>query len=315
MRIHNGIENIKGIVNSVLTIGTFDGVHIGHQKIINRLNEEASKINGESVLLTFYPHPRMVLNPNDTDLKLLQTQEEKIEKLSACGLQNLIVIPFTSEFAQLSAQDFVETYLIEKINIKKIIIGYDHQFGNNREGNINYLNKVAPLYNFEVIEIPAQEIDDVNISSTQIRNAILKGDLITANKYLGEPFQLNGKVVEGKQLGRTINFPTANIQIENPYKIIPAVGVYNVKISIENDTVYKGMLNIGYRPTVSNEKKLSIEVFILDFNKDIYGKNVRVSVYSSIRNEQKFESIDLLKKQLVNDEKSCRAFFDNYTLS
>ena len=312
MNIYKGIESIKNIINPVLTIGTFDGVHIGHQKIIHQLNEEASKINGESALLTFFPHPRMVLQPNDHSLKLIQTQDEKIKKLAEFGLQNLIVIPFTKEFSNLSAIDFVESILVNRLKIKKIIIGYDHQFGNNREGDLKFLANIASKYDFEVIEIPAQEINDVNVSSTQIRNAILNGDIHIANKYLGQSFKINGTIVKGKQLGRTIGFPTANVKIESPYKIIPAIGVYNVVIKLQDSTnTYKGMMNIGYRPTVSNELELSIEVHLLDFSKDIYNQFITVDVLNKIRNEKKFPSIDHLKAQLKEDEQTCRAFFSS----
>jgi len=310
MNIYKGVESIKNITNPVLTIGTFDGVHIGHQKIIHQLNEEAAKVNGESALLTFFPHPRMVLQPNDHSLKLIQTQEEKINKLAEFGLKNLIVIPFTKEFSNLSAIDFVESILVEKLKIKKIIIGYDHQFGNNREGDLKFLVSMAPKYGFEVIEIPAQEINDVNVSSTQVRNAVLNGDIHIANKYLGQAFKINGTVVKGKQLGRTIGFPTANVKIEDPYKIIPAIGVYNVIIKLQNST-HKGMMNIGYRPTISNELELSLEVHLLDFNGDLYNQFVTVNVLNRIRNEKKFPSIDHLKAQLKEDEQTCRAFFSS----
>jgi riboflavin kinase/FMN adenylyltransferase len=309
MNIFNGFEEITPINNAVLTIGTFDGVHIGHQKILQQLNEEAYKIDGETVLFTFYPHPRMVLNPTNHGLKLIQTQEEKIEKLKRQGLQNLIVQPFTSEFSNLSAKDFVEKFLIEKLNVKKLVIGHDHQFGKNREGTLEFLNNMAAKYNFEVIEIPAQEINEVNISSTRIRKAIESGNFEVANAYLGDPFELNGIVVKGNQLGRTIGFPTANIELKSDIKIIPQKGVYAVEIQLSDFTYYIGMMNIGNRPTVNNELKETIEVNIFDFDEVIYSSEIKVRIFTRIRDEHKFESIEKLKEQLSNDEKTCRSYF------
>ena len=309
MRIFNGFEEITPIKNAVLTIGTFDGVHIGHQKILQQLNEEAYKIDGETVLFTFYPHPRMVLNPKSHGLKLIQTQIEKIEKLKKHGLQNLIVQPFTSEFSNLSAKDFVEKFLIEKLNVKKLVIGHDHQFGKNREGTLEFLKTMADRYNFEVIEIPAQEINEVNISSTRIRNSILSGDIDVANSYLGDPFELNGQVVKGNQLGRTIGFPTANIEVNSDIKIIPQKGVYAVEIQLSDYSYYIGMMNIGNRPTLNNELKETIEVNIFDFDEMIYSTEIKVKIFTRIRDEHKFDSIEKLKEQLFNDEKTCRSYF------
>ncbi len=310
MKIFNGFEAITSIHNAVLTIGTFDGVHIGHQKILQQLNEEAYKIDGETVLFTFYPHPRMVLNPTNHGLKLIQTQEEKVEKLKRQGLQNLIVQPFTPEFSNLSAKDFLEKFLIEKLNVKKLVIGHDHQFGKNREGTLGFLLEMSVKYNFEVIEIPAQEINEVNISSTRIRKAIESGDINVANSYLGEPFELNGIVVKGNQLGRTIGFPTANIDIKSDIKIIPKKGVYAVEIQLSDNTYYIGMMNIGNRPTINEELKETIEVNIFDFDQTIYSQEIKVKLFNRIRDEYKFESIDQLKEQLSKDEKTCRSYFN-----
>lgn len=308
MKIFNGFDQLSEIPNPVLTIGTFDGVHLGHQKILQMLNEEAKKIGGESVLFTFYPHPRMVLFPDSHGLKLIQTQEEKIEKLEKMGLQNLIILPFTKEFSNLSATEFVENYLVNRLHVKNLVIGYDHQFGKNREGSLEFLKSISSSYNFEVIEISAKEIDDVNISSTKIRTAIENGEISIANMYLGQPFQLKGKVVKGKELGRIIGFPTANIQLESDLKILPKIGVYAVEIILPNKTLCRGMMNIGIRPTVSNENSLSIEVHIFDFNENLYDKFIVVRLLSYIRSEQKFSSVDELKKQLQQDEKNCREF-------
>jgi len=314
MKFLTSFDFLEEIPNPVLTIGTFDGVHIGHQKIIQQLNDEAEKLNGQSVLLTFFPHPRMVLNPTNHGLKLLQTQEEKLLKLSKYGLENIIVIPFNQEFANLSAEAFVKKYLVEKLKVKKLVIGYDHQFGKNREGGIEFLNSICDKYNFTVNEIPAQEINEVNISSTRIRNAIESGDILKANKYLGEPFTINGTVIKGEQLGRKIGFPTANIYIGDETKIIPSKGVYVVSAKIENGEVLHGMMNIGIRPTVSNSLNSSIEVNLFDFNKDIYSKQIEVSILSRIREEQKFENVDALINQLKNDEKICRDYFQSLTV-
>ena len=310
MRIFKGYEQITSIPNAVLTIGTFDGVHIGHQKILQQLNQEALKIGGESVLFTFYPHPRMVLFPDNHGLKLIQTQEEKLDKLKRIGLQNVIVQPFTSDFSNLTATEFVRDFLVQKLKVKKLVIGHDHQFGKNREGTLEFLKSMSKIYDFEVIEIPAQEIDEVNISSTRIRKAIEIGNIEIANTYLGEKFELNGTVVKANQLGRTIGFPTANLLLDNDIKIIPKNGVYIVEVIIPNYGTFRGMMNIGIRPTIKDNLSLAIEVHILDFNENIYGSPIKVKLISRLRDEIKFNSIDELKKQLQDDEKNSRAFFN-----
>ncbi len=309
MNIYYDFSSISSIKNPVLTIGTFDGVHIGHKKIIDQLNEEASKIGGESVLFTFFPHPRMVIFPESHGLKLIQTQEEKLEKLKEMGLQNVIVFPFTFEFSRLTALEFVRDMLVNQLHVKKLVIGYDHQFGKNREGSIHFLRDVAETYEFEVIEIPAQDIDAVHVSSTKIREALNTGDIEKANDYLGAPFQLSGTVVKGKQLGRTIGFPTANIQLANDLKLIPQNGVYAVKVFYQNECL-KGMMNIGVRPTIEGKNDPTIEVHIFDFDQTIYGDNLRVELYKKTRDEQKFNGIEALKNQLKLDEISIRTFFN-----
>lgn len=309
MKIYTSFDEIIAIKSPVLTIGTFDGVHIGHQKIIHQLNETAQQIGGESVLFTFFSHPRMVLHPENHGIKLIQTQEEKLKKLSEFGLQHLIIIPFTLDFSSLEASLFVKKYLVEKLAIHTLIVGYDHQFGKNREGNFSFLCEQGKIYNFNVIEIPAQDIDSVNVSSSKIRKAIELGDVETANHYLNEQFSLVGEVIEGKKLGRTIGFPTANIGKIDPLKLIPAIGVYAVTIELENKKKYNGMLNIGYRPTVTDSKELSIEVHLFDFNSSIYGKYIRVYFLKKVRDELKFKSIDLLTEQLKKDEEFVRDFF------
>ena len=311
MKIYSSFDEITSIKSPVLTIGTFDGVHVGHQKIIHQLNATAKEIGGESVLFTFFPHPRMVLNPTNHGIKLIQTQEEKLKKLADFGLQHLIVLPFTLEFSALEAATFVEKYLVEKLAIHTLIVGYDHQFGKNREGNFEFLCKQGEIYNFKVIEIPAHDIDSVNVSSSKIRKAIIQGDLTTANHYLNEKFSLEGEVVEGKKLGRTIGYPTANIGKIDALKLIPAIGVYAVTIEIENEISYQGMINIGIRPTVSESKEVSLEVHLFDFSTTIYGKSIRVYFHTKVRDEKCFESIEVLTEQLKSDEKFVRHFFAN----
>jgi riboflavin kinase/FMN adenylyltransferase len=311
VRIFNDFNSIENIPNPVLTIGTFDGVHVGHQKIIEQLNEEAKKIGGESVLFTFFPHPRMVLSPKNHGLKLIQSQEEKLDKLSKIGLQNCIVFPFTIAFSELTALEFVRDFLVTRLKVKKLVIGYDHQFGKNREGSIDFLKALSNEYNFEVIEIPAQEIDAVNISSTKIREAILSGQIQLANEFLGDPFQITGTVVKGKKLGRTIGFPTANIELNSDLKLIPAKGVYAIKVSVKG-IWFDGMLNIGFRPTISKENNQTIEVHIFDFSEDIYGEIVTVQFLSKWREELKFNGIEELKNQLIKDEKTIRSFLTDF---
>lgn len=309
MKIFQGFDQLGEIPNPVLTIGTFDGVHLGHQKIIQRLNEEAEKIGGESVLFTFYPHPRMVLYPENHGLRLIQTQAEKIDKLRRIGLQNVIVHPFTRQFSRLTAIEFVRDYLVNRLHVKKLVIGYDHQFGKNREGGIEFLKDVCDTYGFEVLEISAQEIDEVNISSTKIRNAIMAGDMEKANLFLGEPFELHGKVIEGNAIGRSIGFPTANVDIENDTKLIPKIGVYAVNVVTDDGNLFEGMLNIGLRPTISNHDNLSIEVHLFDFEGDLYGQYITIQLLTRLRDELKFDSIFELKEQLEKDEESIRTYF------
>ncbi len=306
MRIFNDLNAIAEISNPVVTIGTFDGVHLGHQKILQTLLDEAQRIDGESVLLTFYPHPRMILYPESHGMKLLQTQAEKMEKLAEFGLENLIIYPFSFDFSRLTALEFVRDILVNKLHVRKIVIGYDHQFGKNREGNIQYLKDVADTFEFEVIEIPAQDIDEVNISSTKIREALLNGDVQRAAVFLGQPYVLSGKVVRGRALGRTIGFPTANIEVNSDLKLVPGIGVYAVEVHVEGNA-YRGMLNIGKRPTIVSTDDVHLEVHILDFQEDIYDKMITIRFVERVRVEQKFESVEALKQQLQKDEKFVRS--------
>ena len=307
MKTYYSFADFDQVKNAVVTIGTFDGVHIGHRKIIFRINEIARQINGESVLLTFFPHPRMVLHPEDSSIKLLNTLNERIELLKQAGIDHLLIIPFTAEFAETSSEDFIRQVLVEKLGTKKLVIGYDHHFGKNREGSFMNLKNSASDYGFEVEEIPEQDINDVAVSSTKIRKSLLLGDLSTAKQYLGYDFELNGTVVRGDQIGRTIGFPTANIFVGEKYKLIPKDGIYAAMANI-NGKQYAGMLYIGNRPTLNETKKV-IELNIFDFDQDIYDQNIQVLLKEFIRDDQKFENLEALKAQLGNDEEVARRFF------
>lgn len=300
MKVYTRIEDFKDVKNPVVTTGTFDGVHLGHQKIITRLKEVGQEENGETVLLTFYPHPRMVLFPDDHELKLINTQQEKIELLEKYGVDHLIIYPFTKEFSRLTSVEFVRNILVNQIKTKRLVIGYNHHFGRNREGSFEHLKEYGPLYGFDVEEISAEDIDDIEISSTKIRKALQTGDVQTATKYLGHTYSVTGKVVEGHKLGRTIGYPTANVVIDDVYKLIPVDGIYAVKV--KHDTaLYGGMLSIGNNPTVEGKGR-SIEVNIFDFDKTIYGENVTIYFIEWLRSEVKFDSLEALKQQLATDE-------------
>lgn len=308
MKIFNTIQEFQSKKQTIATLGTFDGVHLGHGKIIKRLIQNASDEKFESLVLTFFPHPRMVLQ-NDGSIKLLNTIEERAVLLEKAGLDNLIIHPFDQKFSQMEAEEFVKTILVDKFHIKKIIIGHDHRFGRNRSADINDLVAFGKIYNFEVEQISAEEIDAVSISSTKIRKALDSGNVSLANEYLGYNYFLTGKVIQGKQLGRTINFPTANIKIEEEYKLIPQNGVYIVKSFIDEKLVY-GMMNIGTNPTVDG-KQQSIEVHYLDFEGDLYDKKIAVELLQRIRSEEKFPSFDALKLQLENDRNTAKDFIKN----
>lgn len=299
MNTTHSIETYNKTVGTAVTLGTFDGVHIGHQKILNQVNQTAEKHHLESVLLSFFPHPRMVLQKDDT-IKLLNTIDERIETLKSLGIEEVIVKEFTQNFANLSAEDYVKNILVNELNSKHIVIGYDHHFGKNRSANINDLKKFGSKYNFEVEEISAQDIKDVTVSSTKIRNALDAGNIAIANSYLGYNYFITGEVIKGKGIGRTIDFPTANIYIKEHYKLIPNDGVYVVKSKIENSEVY-GMMNIGTNPTV-NGKKRSIEVHFFNFRKDIYNYKLKIEFLNRLRSEQKFENLEALRSQLQNDK-------------
>lgn len=300
MKIYTSLEQFKNVNNPVLTTGTFDGVHLGHKKILRQLRLAADHLGGETVLFTFQPHPRMVLFPDDHNLKLLNTEREKIEQLDKAGLQHLILFPFTLDFSRLSATEFVRDILVNQLKVKKLIIGYDHHFGRNREGSAENLKELAPIYKFDYEEIPVQILDDVNISSTKIRRAIEQGEVKTAQKFLGYPFQLNGVVAHGDKRGRTIGFPTANLKIEDKTKLIPGNGVYAVKVHHKGNS-YKGMMNVGVKPTIGENKGISIEVNIFDFEGELYDEHLKVELIDFIRDEKKFASLEDLKQQLGED--------------
>jgi riboflavin kinase/FMN adenylyltransferase len=309
MKIYNHIDEFKQIHNAVVTIGTFDGVHIGHQKIISRIQEVAKKSGGETVILTFFPHPRMILHPDDLNIKLISTMDEKAEKLAALGIDHLIITPFTRDFSNLTPQEYIKEILVEKIGTRHIIIGYDHRFGKDRKGGLQELQSFASDFGFDVEEIPEQDINDVAVSSTKIRNAILSGDAKTASEFLGYAFQLNGKVIKGDQLGRVLGFPTANLFIEENYKLIPSDGIYAVSIEFNseetNPKTAMGMAYIGHRPTINGMSR-NIEVNIFDFDEDIYGQTIRVNFLDYLRGDEKFNSLEDLRKQLTKDEKAAR---------
>ena len=304
MKIYNSVEEFSPDFKVVFTLGTFDGVHIGHQSIIKQLNDYADKNGGESVLLTFYPHPRHVLFPDDQRLKLLSTIEERCEMLKNYGLKHFIIQEFTPEFSRIKSVNFVRDILVNTLKVHKLIIGYDHHFGRNREGNFEELVNLSNLYSYEIEKIEPQKFDGISISSTKIRKAITEDKFEDAKNYLGHYFSFTGKVVKGRNIGKQIGYPTANIKINNDWKLLPNDGVYAVYVNIGLKE-YKGMMNIGFNPTFDSQKK-SIEIHILDFKSDIYGEGLKVSIVKKIRKEKKFSSVEELKKVLKLDENKVR---------
>lgn len=319
MQVHRDIENLPVFNNAVVTIGTFDGVHVGHRQIINKLKVEAIKINGESVIITFHPHPRKVISSTILGVRLINTLEEKIEVLSGLGIDHLVIVPFTDAFANQPAEDYIRDFLFEKFHPDSVIIGYDHRFGRERLGDYKLMEKMAPQFGFKIKEIPKHILDEIAISSTNIREAVLHNDIEMANKLLGYAFFFEGEVVHGNKLGRQLGYPTANLKVQDPEKIIPGDGIYAVYVNIkkrmqtENETVtevnsfpvgdaqYKGMMSIGFRPTVDGKKRV-IEVNVFDFNKEIYGKTIRVYVKKFLRAEVKFNTLEELVKQIDQDK-------------
>jgi riboflavin kinase / FMN adenylyltransferase len=310
LKKYNSIFEFSATKKTIITLGTFDGVHLGHQAILKKLVNATENGTYESLVLTFYPHPRMVLNQEGT-MHLLNTIEEKTILLEKSGIDHLIVHPFDEKFSKLSAEAFVKSVLVDQLNIHKIIIGYDHRFGENRSANITDLIEFGKKYNFEVVQINAEEINEITVSSTKIRTALLDGAIEFANQYLGYDYFFSGKVIKGKQLGRTIGFPTANIILLESYKLIPKNGVYVVYSTINNKSEY-GMMNIGYNPTVGENNK-TIEVHFFDLNEDLYDKIVNVSIVKFIRTEEKFESIDALKMQLNKDREFSKTYLRELT--
>mgnify|MGYP006073614067 FL=1 len=311
MKVIQSIAAFNSSEKTIVTIGTFDGIHIGHQKILKNLIRTANNEGKKSVLLTFFPHPRMVLQ-KENKILLLNTIKEKSGLLEKMGLDYLIIHPFSRDFSRLTALDFVRDILVNKLNTSRLIIGYDHHFGKNREGNIHQLKEYSLLYDFKVEEIPAQDIDDVSVSSTKIRTALKDGNLKTANNYLGYHYMLNGTVVSGKKLGGTIGFPTANIEIKEPYKLIPKTGVYIIRTYI-NTILYTGMMNIGFNPTVLG-KHQTIEAHLFDFNEDLYGKEITIEFIYFLREEHKFESVEELVVQLNIDKENAISYLSNNPL-
>ena len=309
MKIYHSVEEIVTKEDSsVVTIGTFDGVHLGHRQIIKNLVESARKMQSKAVILTFFPHPRMVLQKNQS-LKLLSTLDEKTELLQQLGLDCLVIQPFTKKFSRLTALEFVKDILVQKLHVKKLIIGYDHQFGRNREGNFEQLEEFAPIYGFEVEEIPVRDIENIAISSTKIREALQQGNIEKANNFLGYPYSLTGKVVHGRGLGKEWHYPTINIHIAEDYKLIPKSGVYIIRTTIDTKVIY-GIMNIGFRPTVDGREQ-TIEAHLLDFQGDLYEKTNQVALLYRLRDEHKFDSVNTLFEQIKKDESTARDIIKN----
>ena len=305
MKIYHQLADFHPPQYSVVTSGTFDGVHLGHQKILGRLKELAARKQGETVLLTYWPHPRLILQPEDNSLRLLTTLTEKVKLLEELGVDHLIILPFTKELSQMSSEEFIREILVEKVQTKTLVIGYDHKFGKNREGSFEYLKSHSHLFGFDMEEISRQDVDDLAVSSTKIRTALAQGDISTASKYLGRPYFLSGQVVKGHQIGRSIGFPTANIQVVDKYKLLPRDGAYAVYAEV-GAIRYKAILNIGDRPTVDGKKK-TIEAHLIDFDGDVYGQELSIHFQEFLREEERFENLDALKNQLVIDRE--RAIF------
>lgn len=323
MEVYHNLSEFKKLENAVVTIGTFDGVHIGHQKIIKKIVTEADDRHAESVILTFFPHPRMIIDPENQNLKMISTLNEKAEMLADLGVDHLIITPFTRDFSNLSADEYIKNILIDKIGTKHIIIGYDHRFGKNRTGNLADLKRAADIYKFSIEEIAEQDMHDVAISSSKIREAILAGDVSLAADYLGYPFSISGQVIKGDKIGRTIGFPTANIFVEETYKLIPSDGIYAVTVEMEEGVgsqrspivtrkskivTYFGMAYIGQRPTINGMTR-NIEVNIFNFDKEIYGQNIKMNFLKFLRHDERFVNLDALKIQLHLDKEQTLEYF------
>lgn len=305
MKIYNNFSDFVKVPNAIVTIGTFDGVHLGHQAILKDMVKTAKDIGGETVVITFYPHPRQVLNINAANLRFITTQDEKLQLLEKSGVDNVIVVNFTKEFSRVSSEDFIRDYIIEHINPVKLVIGYDHHFGNNRMGDFNLLSEMQNKYNFQVQRIEAHDVENIAVSSTKIRHSLQQGDIERANALLGYQFSYIGKVVSGNKIGREIGYRTANIEVEREFRLIETSGVYATYVDYEGKE-YKSMTYIGKKPTVNNDETENIEVHLFDFDGDIYDKEIKVRFVKRVRGEQKFESLDALKRQIQIDEKNIR---------
>ncbi len=307
MKIYNHFSEFKKLNNAVATIGTFDGVHYGHQKIIKRLCELAKSTGGESVILTFFPHPRLIIDPENQDLKMINTINEKAKILAGLGVDHLIITPFTRDFSNLTPAEYIQNILVDTIGIKNLIVGYDHRFGKDRKGGLQDLEAFSKNFNYKIEQIPEQDINDVAVSSTKIRKALLDGDVALAANYLGYNFSIHGRVIKGDKIGRTIGFPTANIFVEETYKLIPSDGIYAVTVEMNNE-VFKGMAYIGQRPTINGMTR-NIEVNIFDFNKEIYGQDITMTFLEFLRHDVKFTGLEALKEQLQKDKEATLAYF------
>lgn len=305
MKIYNNFTDFVKVPNAIVTIGTFDGVHLGHQAILKDMVKTAKEIGGETVVITFFPHPRQVLNINAANLRFITTQEEKLKLLEKSGIDNVVVVNFTKEFSRISSEDFIRDYIIEHINPVKLVIGYDHHFGNNRMGDFNLLNEMQNKYNFQVQRIEAHDVENIAVSSTKIRHSLQQGDIERANALLGYHFSYIGKVVSGNKIGRELGYRTANINLEKEFRLIETSGVYATYVDYEGKE-YKSMTYIGKKPTVNNDEIENIEVHLFDFDGDLYDKEIKVRFVKRVRGEQKFESLDALKKQIQIDEKNIK---------
>ena len=319
MNIYHNISDFKKINNAIVTIGTFDGIHYGHQQIIRTVVEKAKMLQGESVILTFFPHPRMIIDPENSALKMINTIQEKAERLESLGVDHLIITPFTRDFSNLEADSYIQQILVETIGIKHLIIGYDHRFGKDRKGGLEELKQGGQKYGFDVTEIPEQDINDVAVSSTKIRTALLQGDVKLAAEYLGYNFSIKGIVIKGDKIGRTIGFPTANLFVEETYKLIPADGIYAVSLIIQEEDqthsseVYTGMAYIGQRPTINGMTR-NIEVNIFDFNKEVYGQTITMKFHEFLRADYKFSSLETMTDQLKVDKLNTLNYFEKHPI-
>lgn len=309
MNVYCQLDSLPAFKNSVITIGTFDGVHLGHQKIISRLKTLSQKWSGESIIITFHPHPRLVINPQDTSLRLLNTIDEKIALLEKYGIQNVVVVPFSRDFSEQPAEDYIRKFLVHNFNPRMVVIGYDHKFGKNRTGDYHLLESMKQALNYELEEITKETLDDIAISSTKIRQSLQNGDVTLANELLGYTYTITGTVVRGYQRGRELGYPTANILVNDEFKLIPSTGIYAVKVRVR-DAVYNGMLSIGYNPTFSG-KTQTVEVNILDFNGDIYGDTITLEMVKYLRGEIKFSSVPELIEAIKKDEEKTRQVFSS----